>query len=95
MTFIEAINALGSSPESIATKLREMGIKGYKCSAGNCPVAKYLNACGFPEVTVSYRVSRYPNHATHTPEETVYLQEGVQEWIRRFDDGQFPEFSLS
>lgn len=94
MTFIEAINTLGDSPESVSAKLQEMNIKGYKRQAGFCPIAKYLNACGFPDVTVSSLAMRYGKDR-HVADEVVPLPLGVQAWIRNFDDDKYPEFSIT
>lgn len=93
MTFQEAIQALGTMPEQVTNKLREMGIKGYRSSAGRCPVANYLKACGFPEVTVACHAKRYPNEdVRERAAEVVALPDGVKQWIRDFDDGKLSEF---
>ncbi len=95
MTFLEAIKSLGETPEEVTLALQAQGIKGYRQMASSCPVARYLNACGFPHVTVSTSAKRYRDGSKESEsEESVYLCAGVQEWIRRFDDGEYPEFYL-
>lgn len=97
MTFLEAIKSLGQTPEEVTLALREKGIKGYRQMASSCPIARYLNACGFPRVTVASSAKRYQNEFVekeHDAEESVSLPKGVQDWITRFDDGQYPEFYL-
>lgn len=90
--FETAIRALGNTPEQVAAKLREMGIKGYRRYASRCPVANYLKACGFPVVTVATFANRYQSSADEVADEAVYLPVCVRDWIIEFDDGKHPEF---
>jgi hypothetical protein len=70
-----------------------MNIKGYRMRAGSCPIARYLNACGFPIVTVCTSAKRYQDGSKDSEaEESVYLPQGVHEWIMKFDNGHYPEF---
>jgi hypothetical protein len=94
MTFEEAIKGLGETPEQVTAKLRELGIKGYRQSATLCPIAKYLNTCGFPHVSVCSAAKWYKSsNVSASAEETIYLPHDVQRWIRQFDDGEHAEFS--
>ena len=92
--FAQAIDSLGTTPESVTEALRAKGIKGYRQMASSCPVARYLVACGFPSVTVATSAKRYRTGHTDNSEESVSLNRGVQQWIRNFDDGMYPEFYL-
>ncbi len=94
MTFLEAIQALGETPEQVTAKLSEMGIKGYRQMASSCPVAKYLNACGFPHVTVGSTANLYQDADKHYSDQCHHLPAGVKQWICDFDDGKYPEFYL-
>lgn len=91
--FEQAIAALGNTPEQVTAVLRAKGIKGYRCSAGRCPVANYLKSCGFPQVTVATSAKCYRDERCESQvEESVQLNAGVRNWIIGFDDGAFPEF---
>ena len=103
MTFEEAIAALGTTPEQVTDKLREMGIKGYRSRAGSCPIAKYLNACGFHMVTVCNSARRYEGkhigvsvyHFQCHASETILLPPAIKNWIFDFDNDHYPEFELT
>ena len=101
MTFEEAIAALGTTPEQVTDKLREMGIKGYRRMAGSCPIAKYLNACGFHLVTVCNSARRYDHFRSATQarqchaSETILLPPAIKNWILDFDNYHYPEFELT
>lgn len=95
MTFEQAVKSLGETPEEVLLALREKGVKGYRRMAGSCPVAKYLNACGFPNVTVCTSAKCYRDGSKEADsEQSIYLPSGVQKWICDFDDGKYPEFYL-
>lgn len=94
MTLDEAIKALGNTPEEVSAKLQSMGIKGYRQVACVCPIAKYLNACGFPHVTVATYVNVYQTGKSEYADQTYHLPKGVRDWICQFDDGKLPEFCL-
>lgn len=95
MTFEEAIAALGTTPEQVTDKLREMGIKGYRQMAGSCPIAKYLNACGFHLVTVCNSARRYDHSRQCHASETILLPPAIKNWILDFDNDHYPEFELT
>ena len=92
--FAQAIAALGKTPETITKRLRAKGIKGYRRVASACPIANYLKACGFPNVTVATSAGRYTTDRQHDSDESIALPEGVKKWITDFDDGKYPEFYL-
>lgn len=94
MTFAEAIRSLGNTPEEVTKLFREKGIKGYRSSAGGCPVAMYLKSCGFRSVTVSNVAKRYESERVGEASETVDLPEGVRQWILDFDGKRNEEFNL-
>lgn len=97
MTLLEAIEALGTTPEQVSSKLRDMGIKGYRRMASSCPIAKYVKACGFPHVTVATYVKVYQDRGSDigdVADQTHLLPQGVRDWIAGFDEGEYPEFYL-
>ena len=91
--FAQAIAALGDTPEKVTEALKAKGVRGYRQSASSCPIAKYLNACGFPVVTVCTSAKRYRDKAEDS-EESITLPNGVKNWIIAFDEGKYPEFYL-
>lgn len=93
MTLEEAIKALGTTPESVTVKLREVGVKGYRRICHSCPIAKYLNACGFSEVTIGTTANTFRN-GSDASDESYILPDGVKVWVQNFDDGMYPEFYL-
>lgn len=90
--FAKAVASLGETPESVTEALRAKGIKGYRRLASSCPIAKYLNACGFKIVTVATHAQNYKGQEDQSPDEAVSLSQGVRDWITGFDDGKYPEF---
>lgn len=90
--FAKAVASLGETPESVTEALRAKGIQGYRRMAASCPIAKYLNACGFPLVTVASHAQKYAGQEDERADETVSLPKGVKDWIIEFDDGKHPEF---
>jgi len=90
--FEQAVASLGDTPESVTEALRAKGIKGYRRLASSCPIAKYLNACGFKIVTVATHAHNYRHPMDEYAEQAISLNKGVREWIIGFDDGKYPEF---
>ena len=91
--FEQAIRAWGDTPEQVTEVLRSKGIKGYRMSAGRCPIANYLKSCGFPQVTVATSAKRYRDVSPESQsEESISLPPGVRSWVMDFDDGKYPEF---
>lgn len=88
--FAQAVKSLGETPESVTEALRSKGIKGYRRQCSRCPVANYLKACGFTDVTVSAYANRYSK--SDDSDEAIKLPQGVQNWIAQFDAGQHQEF---
>ena len=92
--FEKAVASLGKTPEEVSIALQGKGIKGYRRMASCCPVAKYLQSCGFPTVTVATHAHRYQHPKDENADEMISLPQGVREWITNFDDGKYPEFYL-
>ena len=94
--FETAIAAFGATPETIMATLSGKGIRGNRHSCTTCPVARYLNACGFPVVSAGLYVRHYPSHAERDaaipPTETVLLSKVLRTWMNDFDEGAYPEF---
>lgn len=92
MTLNEAMQALGTTPESVTAKLREKGIKGYRRIAHSCPLANYLKQeCGVKDVTIGTTANIYQGES-QTSDESYILPDGVKVWVQSFDDGEYPEF---
>lgn len=93
-TLTNAIAALGTSVEQVTQVLRDRGIKGYKRMASTCPIAQYLNYCGFKDVTVAgTTIKRYEGGPESV--EVVGIPKAVVDWVCQFDDGLLPEFDRS
>ena len=95
MTFLEAVNSLGKTPKNVTQVLREKGIKGYRNCKLACPIARYLNACGFSYVTVAGSANHYRDDSEAELVQSFCLPMGVQAWIADFDMGRCPEFDLT
>jgi hypothetical protein len=71
------LQALGNSKEEIAKSLGALGIKGEKFHCGSCPIGQYLMSKGYPR-----------------PSSLKEVKQGlmpVRDFIRAFDNGEFPE----
>lgn len=90
--FAAAVRSLGDTPSSVAEALKTKNIKGYRNRASVCPVANYLKSFGYTDVSVGMAAHRFSGPTADDSDESVSLPEGVKEWIRNFDDGQYPEF---
>lgn len=90
--FAKAVASLGETPKQVSEALQARGIKGYRQIASRCPIAHYLNACGFPHVTVATYAHRYSTSKAENAEEMVSLPKVVKDWIYDFDNGKYPEF---
>ena len=88
--FVKAVKSLGETGESVMAALREKGVKGYRSQCSRCPVANYLKACGFTDVTVAGHANRY--NRSDDSDESILLPLGVRDWIAQFDQGKYPEF---
>lgn len=92
MTLTEAMQALGTTPESVTAKLREKGIRGYRRIAHSCPLAKYLKQeCQREDATIGTSANLYKGGSLN-PDESYILPDGVKVWVQEFDDGKHPEF---
>lgn len=89
--------ALGSTAHEVADKLASLGIRGNKGACASCPIALYLAINDF-----NADVDPYTNaiHLEFDPEGrnhyryslTTYPElQGVKDFIRSFDKGQFPQ----
>lgn len=82
------LNGLGNSPDEVAQTLKKRGIKGIAVKANSCPVAIALKR-RWPKrdiSVVSTRIyfDRSYDYFARTPQ-------GVERFIRMFDEGQYPE----
>jgi len=84
---LEALRALGSTDDEVATTLREKGIKGWRGYTDACPLAQFLRAEGFALVNVtdtSFDVDDY--HAA--------LPEGARSFVASFDGSLYPDLDM-
>ena len=88
MNIKEALTALGSEQESIANYLRVNNIKGYRCKSHMCPIATYLDRCGFKDVQIGGQVAW---HGGGYARQWEPLSMALIQFIKSFDAGQYPE----
>jgi hypothetical protein len=92
----ELLQDLGDSSYAVAASLQSMGVTGFRRNSSSCPLARYIHA-----VTVSdRRVSKVQvdrrvvaitrRHAWISKRVMVVLPTALQEFVVRFDRGDFP-----
>lgn len=104
----QALTALGTTPNAVATNLSAMGFRGCRDQESNCPVAHYLLASVpgmasvgvFAERVVSGtdRVERFDSgHAECFDigliNEVVELPNAVAQFVLAFDLGDYPDLN--
>lgn len=90
LDLLEALHELGGDSDEVAESLRKQGIKGLRGEHCHCPVANYLKSRGFGGEVWGYpgpSVFRYVS----TDVAVVGTPEPVFNFIRRFDDEEFPD----
>lgn len=89
--FVDTITKeLGTSVKSIRQNLKKMKIKGDRSEVGSCPLANYLQARGFDEVSVDGDVEVY-NIGGASESFHFSLPQAFHDFVSQFDDGKFPE----
>lgn len=88
MNVEQAIAALGDDVNSVVKTLQEKGIRGKRGSSCDCPIARYLQACGLEEASVCATRA----FDVGMGEDGVYLlPPHVQQFIGMFDQQRFPQ----
>ena len=103
----EALEALGTTADAVATNLLAMGFRGDREECDTCPVAKYLwvSIEGIQLVDVNQDRIRIGDSAEafevgggdiREPDDTITVgtPSPVTEFIQRFDHGQFEDLDL-
>ncbi len=81
---------LGDTPVAVAETLRAKGIKGRPCESSRCPIANWL-VTETGAVTVEVDSDIYFRHAGAHGLWIDPTPDAVAEFIRRFDEGDFPD----
>jgi len=76
----EALRALGENADAVYLTLKNLGIRGRRCSTWSCPVARYLIQSGFPGIMVT-RLWVVPSRGR-----SVDVSPAITQFIRNFDD---------
>lgn len=76
---------LGETPEEVARALLAAGHKGWRYCPTDCPVSRYLAACGYQHDGI-----REYCHLEYNGRQ-VDLPRAVELFAMRFDQRQFPE----
>jgi hypothetical protein len=103
----QALTALGTTPNAVATNLSAMGFRGCRDQESNCPVANYLLASVSDMASVSVFVEELPDgysssaggHAECfdlTPDRqqplfVIELPRPVVDFVLTFDRGDYPD----
>lgn len=87
-TVADVVRPLGSDCNSIARSLQRLGIRGQMVDGYSCPLAKYLRANRYPE---SARVLTSGVYDIRSGDTLGWFPATVCEFIRRFDDGLYPD----
>lgn len=89
MSIKESLDKLGNTTEGVVQTLISKGIKGVKNSGVSCPVARYLQAEGYPAAEVA-DVSAWGDGTGY-----VDLPYSVMAFVRAFDHGEYPDLAES
>lgn len=90
---------LGETPDAIATRLFELGIKGRRNDVYYCPIARYLcQVLDIPVISPAgplHRVFVSNSIQVYSEEENknvvISRRDALADFIRRFDQGQYPK----
>ena len=92
------LGGLGETSDDIANALRNKGIRGTRASADVCPLAYYLRE-QFPQQFQGigfqvgcYQVTVYNQHGDMAT--AAILTEGQADFVRSFDNGNYPDLDL-
>jgi hypothetical protein len=91
----EFLRDLGPTADSIAAKLRTLEVKGWLSDPFSCPLAAYLERCGYERPSVTPRCGITVSVPTSvegiTQAVTVGPTSAQKAFIRRFDKGRYPD----
>lgn len=83
---LDALNRLGETPEAIAAKLAELGIRSEVGISDLCPLAVYATReCGF-DVAITEKLATYNNG-----EELIDLPDQHEQFVSHFDMERYPQ----
>lgn len=90
---LNSLRSLGPDSDTIAETLGEMGFFGDH-NASSCPIATYLQS--HPMVSVAAACAEH-TYVIDVEGQEAYLEnpDAVEEFVSRFDDGDFPELEHS
>jgi hypothetical protein len=88
-TVAEVLDRLGKNADQVAESLNVAGITGRPADPCECAVSRYLESLGFESVAVMNSEFGY---SVETSEDfhTIGDEGPVADFIRAFDDGQYP-----
>ncbi|GGL05329.1 hypothetical protein [Mangrovihabitans endophyticus] len=93
-TITKALTSLGATADEIAETLVIGGWRGLRNDAGACPISRYLTSVlpGADDVvTGTAQLTVLSRHA----ELDVDLPPAVEQFVRAFDDGGFPDLVVT
>ena len=84
---LNALVELGDTPEAIAKRLLDLGLRGQPRTLCNCPISRYLSL-RFGIVIGATPVRCFPRHGVHNG---LPFPTAIVLFIRYFDAGEYPE----
>lgn len=92
LSLLEALKRLGESEDAVAKTLLEGCHLGAREDACRCPIARYLESCGFEEPCVDQTsiAALTPNGLDAIDDEESFPL-AVRDFIGNFDDGHHPD----
>ena|ERR1051325_3806349 len=92
---VDQLNAFADA-ESIKEFLKLMDVKGYPQDEESCPISNWIRRSN-PDcvVTTTQTIAVYRNiYAIYDPSEEYQISPAVLDFIRKFDEGLFPELEI-
>ena len=91
----ELLRDLGDSSFVVAATLQSMGVTGLRRNSSSCPLARYIHAATVADrrvakVQVDRRVVAITRRSWFSKRVMVALPTPLQEFVIRFDRGDFP-----
>lgn len=95
VAIIRAIDQLGDTPNRIAERLNELGIKGQQNSSADNPLVRYLHSKGYDTVEIvtlySIHEQMYVKVVSKTGRTIGYGSPTLAEFLTVFDSYRYPE----
>lgn len=82
---------LGAGPDDVAAALTEKGCKGSIGNSMACPVSMYLKSLGWDDAFVGAFDASIYDEQTGQAVALASLPVQIQQFIRRFDGGLYPD----